>query len=186
MGVQPASIKNHDAVRGGVHDSRDAELPQHPGHHLADRPGRVGELLLRYAGYQAATRMLLDGSKIEKVSGHALSHRAERVDRRLLQGLIQPAVQLFGDGPPDPLIPPRRRVSVRELIRNRLDGSTAWTPTLADPPTITAIPSTSPGRAYRTVTWRPSTDARYTRTRPCTTSTTCGLEPGRYTVVPAG
>src|SRR6266480_3875221 len=45
-------------------------------------------------------------------------------------------------------------VSIRELIRNRPDGSTASAPTLAGPPTSTAIPSTSPGRAYRTVTWR--------------------------------
>src|SRR5215471_9342841 len=38
-------------------------------------------------------------------------------------------------------------VSVRALIRNTLDGSTVWTLVLAGPPTSTAIPSTSPGRA---------------------------------------
>jgi hypothetical protein len=38
-------------------------------------------------------------------------------------------------------------VSVRGLIRNTLDGSTVCTLVLAGPPTTTAIPSTSPGRA---------------------------------------
>ena len=70
-------------------------------------------------------------------------------------------------------------VSARELIRNRLDGATAWTPTLAGPPTSTAIPSTSPGRAYRTVTCRPSSDVMYTRIRPCTTSAALGADPAR-------
>jgi hypothetical protein len=38
-------------------------------------------------------------------------------------------------------------VSVRALIRNTLDDSTVWTLVSAGPPTGTAIPSTSPGRA---------------------------------------
>ena len=57
---------------------------------------------------------------------------------------------------------------------------------LAGPPTSTAIPSTSPGRAYRTVTCRPSGEVRYTRSRPRTTSAARGSDPARYTVVPAG
>jgi hypothetical protein len=37
-------------------------------------------------------------------------------------------------------------------MRNWLDAARAWAFTLADPPTRTAIPSTSSSRAYRTVT----------------------------------
>jgi hypothetical protein len=77
-------------------------------------------------------------------------------------------------------------VRARALIRSTLDGSTVWTPTLAGPPTRTAIPSTSPGRAYRTVSCRPPGELRYTRIRPRTTSAACGADPARYTVVPPG
>ena len=47
-------------------------------------------------------RLLLGGGKIEKMRGDPLAHRAERVDRGLLQGVIQPAVQLPGDRPGHP------------------------------------------------------------------------------------
>ena len=53
--------------------------------------------------------MLLGRGKIEKMTGDPLVHRAERVDRRLLQGVIQPAVQFPGDGPADPGIASGRR-----------------------------------------------------------------------------
>ena len=66
------------------HDSGDPEIAQHAGHYLADRPGRIGQFLLRYAGRQAMIRALSSGRKIKQVSGDALAHRAERVDRGLL------------------------------------------------------------------------------------------------------
>ena len=68
----------------GGHDSREPKIAQHTGHHLADRPGRIGQFLLRYAGHEAAIRTLPSGGKIKQMSGDALAHRAERVDRGLL------------------------------------------------------------------------------------------------------
>ena len=44
--LQPGRIEDHDRVRCGGHDSGDPEIAQHPGDHLADRPGRVRQLLL--------------------------------------------------------------------------------------------------------------------------------------------
>ena len=84
----------------------------------------------------------------------------------------------------DRAAPPQ--VRARVLIRNTLDGSTVWTRRWLARSTRTAIPSTSPGRAYRTVTCRPPGELRYTRIRPRTTSAACGADPARYTVVPAG
>jgi hypothetical protein len=113
-----------------------------------------------------------------------LPHRAERVDCGLLQRVTQPAVQLLGDRPGDSRVVARRR-GQRPLIRNRLDGSTAWTLVLAGPPTSTAMPSTSPDRAYRTVTCRPSTGIRWTRSRPPKSSAACGpTRPGRPSCPP--
>jgi hypothetical protein len=85
------------------------EITQRPGHHLADRPDRIGQCLLRDTSHQAASRVLLGRGEIEKMSGDPLAHRAERVDRRLLQGVIQPAVQFLGDGPADPRVAAGRR-----------------------------------------------------------------------------
>jgi hypothetical protein len=65
------------------------------GHHLADRPDSVGQLLVRHARHEVASRALLSGCEIQQVRGHPLPHRAEGVDRRLLQRLIQPSVQLL-------------------------------------------------------------------------------------------
>jgi hypothetical protein len=92
-------------------------------------------------------RALPVGGEIEQVSGNALAHRAECVDRGLLQHLEQAPIQLLGDGPGDLGIAPRRRGQGPRADPNTLDGSTVWTLVLAGPPTSTAIPSTSPGRA---------------------------------------
>lgn len=64
--MQAGRIQEHDAVRRGRDDFGDPQLAQHPGHHLADRPGRVGQLLLRDAGGQSAGRLVLGGGKIEE------------------------------------------------------------------------------------------------------------------------
>ena len=74
-----------------------------------DGAGRIRQFLLRHAGDQAAARLLPAGGEIEQVSGDTLAHRAERVDRCLLQHLIQAPVQFLGDGPGDPGIASRRR-----------------------------------------------------------------------------
>lgn len=72
-------------------------------------PDSVGQLLLRHARHEVASRALLSGCEIQQVRCDPLPHRAEGVDRRLLQRLIQPSVQLLRQRPRDPGIAVRRR-----------------------------------------------------------------------------
>lgn len=62
--------------------------------------------------------------------GDPPAHPADRVDRSLLQGAIQPAVQLPGDRPGHPGTPGSR---LRELSRNRPDGSPVCYETQGNP-----------------------------------------------------
>jgi len=62
----------------------------------------------------------------------------------------------------------------------------AWTLTPIGPITETAVPSTSPSRAYRTVTWRPAEDVRYTRINPATTRPIRDPSRSRYSTLPTG
>ena len=74
--------------------SRDPEISQNPGNHLTDGPDSIRKLLFEL-GHHAAMRMELGGSEIQEMYGDALPHRAECIDRRLLQRLVKPAIQFF-------------------------------------------------------------------------------------------
>lgn len=158
--MEPGRIEDDDAVGRGRHEPGEPELTERSRHDLSDRPDRVGQLLLGDPGNQTALRSRLHGREIQQVRGDALLDRAERVDRRLLEGVVQPVAQLLGQRERDPRVNTRDldqcpRVEVEQARRD--EGLRA---DVERPPTTSGIPRTSPLRAYRTVTCLPSGDAR--------------------------
>jgi hypothetical protein len=81
---------------------------------LPDGSDGIGELLLRHLRLERGIRPLLRGREVEEVGSDALLHRAECVDRDLLQGLVEPAAHLLGHGVGETDVTPR---GISELAR---------------------------------------------------------------------
>jgi hypothetical protein len=61
LSVQRSRIEDVDAIWPGCHQPGEPEVTQDPGHHLADRADRIGQLLLGHLSGQLAVRALLRG-----------------------------------------------------------------------------------------------------------------------------
>ena len=89
-----------------------AQLPQDPGHHLADAAHRIGEVLLGDPGNEARALLLFRGD-VEQVPDHPFPERAEGRPRQLGEVGVQPLghlqiedlghLDLGGGQGPDPL-----------------------------------------------------------------------------------
>ena len=71
--MEPRRIQDHHTVWCRRHDARQPEIAKDAGHDLSDRSDRIGELLLRHPGHQAALGTLLCRGQVQQMPSHPLA-----------------------------------------------------------------------------------------------------------------
>ena len=122
LAAEPDGIENLDPAGRGEHETLRPEFRKHARHDFANRSHAVGEILLADEGRHTTGRRRAGRREIEKMAGHALANRCERVACELFEHVVEAMHGFLGECPRDCGIVTGGAFDARDVEEERGDG----------------------------------------------------------------